>query len=174
MRGNNWNCKSYTIRCFKYYFFSIIGNGFGLLFGLLFIFVFVLRHHMKLHVLNESTSKKSLVKALIHTIVCLFVTIMFLSSIVHIYDEETFISHVKYFVIIFYAWIFLPKYYINQNPSLKLYVNYYHYQPAPILPWQLPNNFDPDSVELNIVRIAGTLEQARLARPQSGLDFLNP
>ena len=126
---------------------------------------------MKLHVLNESTSKKSLVKALIHTIVCLFVTIMFLSSIVHIYDEETFISHVKYFVIIFYAWIFLPKYYINQNPSLKLYVNYYHHQPAPILPWQLPNNFNPDSVELNIVK---TLEQDKMARPQSGLDFLNP
>ena len=129
---------------------------------------------MKLHVLNASTSKKSLVKVLIHTIVCLFLTIIFLSSIVHIYDEETFISHVKYFVTIFYLWIFLPKYYINQNPSLKLYVNYYHYQPAPILPWQLPKNFDPDSVELNIVRIAGTLEQARLARPQSGLDFLNP
>ena len=129
---------------------------------------------MKLHVLNESTSKKSLVKVLIHTIVCLFLTIIFLSSIVHIYDEETFISHVKYFVTIFYLWIFLPKYYINQNPSLKLYVNYYHYQPAPILPWQLPKNFDPDSVELNIVKIAGTPEQARLARPQPGLDFLNP
>ena len=160
-----------AIRCLKYYFFSIIGNGFGVLFGLFFIFVFVLRYHMKLHVLNESTSKKSLVKVLIHSSACLFVTIMFLSSIVHIYDEETFISHVKYFGITFYAWIFLPKYYINQNPSLKLYVNYYHHQPAPILPWQLPNNFDPDSVELNIVK---TLEQDRLARPQSGLDFLNP
>lgn len=129
---------------------------------------------MKLHVLNESTSKKSLVKVLIHTIVSFFLTIMFLSSIVRIYDEDTFISHVKYFLIMLYLWIFLPKYYINQNPSLKLYVNYYHYQPAPILPWQLPNNFDPDSVELNIVKIAGTLEQARLARRQSGLDFLNP
>ena len=129
---------------------------------------------MKLHVFNESTSKKSLVKVLIHTIVSFFLTIMFLSSIVRIYDEDTFISHVKYFLIMLYLWIFLPKYYINQNPSLKLYVNYYHYQPAPILPWQLPNNFDPDSVELNIVKIAGTLEQARLARRQSGLDFLNP
>ena len=82
-----------AVRCFKYCFFSIIGNGFGLLLGLFFIAVFVLLYHMKLHVLNESKSKKSLVKALIHTIVCLFVTIMFLSSIVHIYDEETFISH---------------------------------------------------------------------------------
>ena len=163
-----------AIRCLKNNFFSIIGNGFGLLFGLFFIFVFVLRHHMKLHVLNESTSKRSLLKVLFHTIVCLFVTIMFLSSIFHIYDDETFTSHVRYFVIILYAWIFLPKYYINQNPSLKLYVNYYHHQPAQILPWQLPNNFDPDSVELNIVKIAGTLEQARLERPQSGLDFLNP
>ena len=144
------------------------------MFGLFFILVFVLRHHMKLHVLNESTYKKSLVKVLFHTIVCLSLTITFLSSIVHIYKEDNSISHVKYFVTMLYLWIFLPKYYINQNPSLKLYVNYYHYQPAPILPWQLPNNFDPDSVELNIVKIAGTLEQARLARPQSGLDFLNP
>ena len=129
---------------------------------------------MKLHVLNESTYKKSLVKVLFHTIVCLSLTITFLSSIVHIYKEDNSISHVKYFVTMLYLWIFLPKYYINQNPSLKLYVSYYHHQPAPILPWQLPNNFDPDSVELNIVKIAGTLEQARLARPQSGLDFLNP
>ena len=89
-------------------------------------------------------------------------------------EVDNSISHVKYFVTMLYLWIFLPKYYINQNPSLKLYVSYYHHQPAPILPWQLPNNFDPDSVELNIVKIAGTLEQARLARPQSGLDFLNP
>ena len=157
-----------AIRCLKNNFFSIIGNGFGLLSGLFFIFVFVLRHHMKLHVLNESTHKKSLVKVLFHTIVCLFL----LSS--NVYVDNTFISHVKYFLTIFYIWIFLPKYYINQNPSLKLYVNYYHYQPAPILPWQLPNNFDPDSVQLNIVKIAGTPEQAKLARTQSGLDFLNP
>ena len=143
------------MKCLKYYFFSIIGNGFGLLFGLLFTLLFVLRHHMKLHVLNESTSKKSVVKVLIHTIVCVFLTIMFLSSIVHIYDEDTFISHVKYFLIILYLWVFLPKYFINQNPSLKLYVNYYHYQPAPILPWQLPNNFDADSVVLNIVKMSG-------------------
>ena len=162
------------MKCLKYYFFSIIGNGFGLLFGLLFTLLFVLRHHMKLHVLNESTSKKSVVKVLIHTIVCVFLTIMFLSSIVHIYDEDTFISHVKYFLTILYLWVFLPKYFINQNPSLKLYVSYYHHQPAPILPWQLPNNFDADSVVLNIVKMSGTLEQARLARPQSGLDFLNP
>ena len=118
---------------------------------------------MKLHVLNESTSKKSLAKVLIHTIVCLFLTIVLLSSVAHIYAEDIFISHVKYFVIVLYLWILLPKYYINQNPSLKLYVSYYHQQPAPILPWQLPNNFDPNSVQLNIVEIAGTIEQARLA-----------
>ena len=44
--------------------------------------------------------------------------------------------------------IFLPKYYISQNPSLKIYTNVYHQHPPPILPWQVPENFNPRSVEL--------------------------
>jgi hypothetical protein len=44
--------------------------------------------------------------------------------------------------------IFIPKYYIHQNENLILYVKLYHQIPAPVLPWQLPENFDLKSVNL--------------------------
>ena len=49
------------------------------------------------------------------------------------------------------AFILIPKYFINQNENLKLYVSVYHLVPAPVLPWQLPSNFDPNSVKLTYV-----------------------
>ena len=122
---------------------------------------FVLRHHMKLHEINES--EKSLAKYVIHIIIqCLFLIVLFLAFLeVGVQEKYIFIAHLKHFVCMLYFLIFLPKYYIHQNPSLKLYVKYYHYQPAPILPWQVPNNFDPDSVKLNVI----TLELVRPSEP---------
>ena len=47
--------------------------------------------------------------------------------------------------------IFVFKYYINQNHNLKLYLSVYHQMPPPVLPWQLPDNFDPSSVKLKFI-----------------------
>ena len=46
------------------------------------------------------------------------------------------------------AFILVPKYYISQNRNLKLYASVYHHYPPPVLPWQLPDNFDLKSVKL--------------------------
>ena len=155
MNGKKLNykdfAKSKVIFCYS---FSIIRNDFGLYLGVFCIIVFVLRHRMKLHEINDSTSKKSLAKYLIHIIIqFLFLTLLFLGSLDGVQEKYIFIAHLKHFVLMLYFLIFLPKYYIHQNPSLKLYVKYYHYHPAPILPWQVPNNFDPDSVKLNVIML---------------------
>ena len=153
MRGKNLNHKDFIkSKVLFYYSFSIVRNDFGLYLGIFCIIAFVLRHHMKLHEINDSTSKKSLAKDLIHIIIqCLFLIVLFLVSLDGAQEKYIFIAHLKHFLLMLYFLIFLPKYYIHQNPSLKLYVNYYHHQPGPILPWQVPKNFDPDSVKLNVI-----------------------
>ena len=84
---------------------------------------------MKLHEINDSTSKKSLAKYLIHIIIqCLFLIALLLVSLDGVQEKYVFIAHLKHFVLMLYFLIFLPKYYIHQNPSLKIYVKYYHYQ----------------------------------------------
>ena len=60
--------------------------------------------------------------------------------------------HVKSIITVTITSIIIPKYYINQNPNLKLYVDVYHHQPPPVLPWQLPKNFDQNSVKLICVK----------------------
>ena len=54
--------------------------------------------------------------------------------------------------------ILIPKYYICQNHNMKLYVSVYHHHPPPVLPWQLPNNFDLKSVKLRSYVLEGTGE----------------
>ena len=75
----------------------------------------------------------------------------FLPSETGSHDEVSVIlHHLMYFVVIIFWFIFVPKCYIEQNSNLSFYVSVYHQQPPPILPWQLPNNFDPKSVKLVI------------------------
>ena len=59
-----------------------------------------------------------------------------------------YVLHIKRNLILLFAIIIIPKYFINQNENLKLYVSVYHWVPAPVLPWQLPKNFNTDSVNL--------------------------
>ena len=47
--------------------------------------------------------------------------------------------------------IFITRYYFSQNPNFKLYLSVYHHQPPLVLPWQLPSDFDPNSVILKYV-----------------------
>ena len=132
-------------------FFSIFNNGFGVLLCIICITVFVLRRHMKLHVIIDPESKKLLAKYYIHIIFFLSLTLVLITLIIVIQENHIYTSHVKHLISLLYFWIFLQKYYIYQNPSLKLYVNYYHQQPPPVLPWQLPKNFNNDSVKLNVI-----------------------
>ena len=65
-----------------------------------------------------------------------------------IFTWNIYILHVRSNLILSFAFILLPKYFINQNENLKLYVSVYHWVPAPVLPWQLPKDFNPNSVNL--------------------------
>ena len=56
------------------------------------------------------------------------------------------------------TFILVPKYYINQNRNMKLYASVYHHHPPPVLPWQLPDNFDLKSVKLQSYVLEGTGE----------------
>ena len=140
-------------RLTKFYFccFSIFKSGFGILLCIICIKVFVLRRHMKLHVIIDPKSKKSLAKYYIHIIFFLSLTLVLITLLIVIEENHIYTSHVKHIISFLYFWVFLLKYYINQNPSLKLYVNCYHHQPPPVLPWQLPKNFNNDSVKLNVI-----------------------
>ena len=57
-----------------------------------------------------------------------------------------------------FLFILIPKYYICQNCNMKLYVSVYHHHPPPVLPWQLPDNFDLKSVKLRSYVLEGTGE----------------
>ena len=131
--------------------FSVFNSGFGLLLCIICIKVFVLRRHMKLHVIIDPESKKSLTKYYIHIIFFLSLTLVLITLLIVIQENHIYTSHVKHLISFLYFWIFLQKYYIYQNPSLKLYVNCYHHQPPPVLPWQLPKNINSDSVKLNVI-----------------------
>ena len=64
---------------------------------------------------------------------------------------NVYVLHIKNILRLFFTFVLFPKYFINQNENLKLYVSVYHWVPAPVLPWQLPRNFDPNAVKLVFV-----------------------
>ena len=81
------------------------------------------------------------------------IILLFLFSIFILFDEEVKSYHLHFINISHVAvlCILVPKCYINQDPLLKFYVSVYHHQPPPVLPWQLPENFQHDSVKLIFV-----------------------
>ena len=88
--------------------------------------------------------------------VCFFV-IAFLITIILILRqgfemESTTFLHFNILLNAIMIFIIFPKYVISQNQNLQLYVRVYHHQPPPVLPWQLPENFDSGSVKLIIVQ----------------------
>ena len=60
--------------------------------------------------------------------------------------KNLLVPHIQQLLFTTIICIFMPKYYIHQNENLTLYVKLYHQIPAPVLPWQLPENFDLKSV----------------------------
>ena len=60
--------------------------------------------------------------------------------------KNLLVTHAQLLLFTTLVCIFMPKCYIHQNENLTLYVKLYHQIPAPVLPWQLPENFDLKTV----------------------------
>ena len=145
----------------KFFNFSIVRSGLGWIVCLLGVLCFVLIFYFKLYTIKEEASAPSnkyswiifsrvkFIRTFIISCVVVSITyvILLFENSHNIYSLHIFvISHV---VLLF---ILIPKHYISQNQNLNLYLSVYHCQPPPVLPWQLPNNFDPNSVKLIFVQ----------------------
>ena len=103
---------------------------------------------------DETKARKPLTRKSI--LVCFFI-IAFLATIILIlrqgYEmENTTFLHFNILLNTVMIFIVFPKYVISQNENLQLYVSVYHHHPPPVLPWQLPENFDCGSVKLTIAK----------------------
>ena len=90
----------------------------------------------------ESYSQQSLIGFFV---MVFYITVRLVYLTLDIHDKENLIidDHIFYLLNMVLFCILLPLYYINQVPALKLYVSVYHHQPPPVLPWQVPEHFDP-------------------------------
>ena len=141
-------------------FSCIIKTGLGFLLCHFGSLIFLLVFHCKLHTIPEDSLEDGLKKY--SNISCLvfilgfgvfvnYVFYFFIPSENESHDEiDIILHHLLYFILHIFWFIFVPKCYIKQNSNLSFYVSVYHQQPPPILPWQLPDNFDPKSVKLVI------------------------
>ena len=133
--------------------FSIFKNGFGWILCNLGILTLVLKFRLNLHSLEEETQPRT--TRITRKFLCvLFGIITFITTSVYLSysSNNLFIQHLHNLLNIAIVFICIPKYFINQNHNLKLYVSVYHHHPPPVLPWQLPSNFDPNSVKLITVQ----------------------
>ena len=139
------------------FFFSFVRNGLGFGLTTLAILWLLLLHRVNLRTIKEppktnhplyltflkpGTIKLTIAFMLLISFLC--ITVLFSS----IFTWNIYVLHIRRNLILLFTIIIIPKYFINQNENLKLYVSVYHWVPAPVLPWQLPKNFNPDSVNL--------------------------
>ena len=135
---------------------SLIRNGLGLSLSTLGILFLFLLHHVNLRTIKEPSNTRyprisysSMKLTVSFSLVLLFQAIASLFSI--LFTWNIYVLHIRNIFTAFFDFIVIPKYYINQNENLKFYVSVYHQVPAPLLPWQLPKNFHPNSVKLVFV-----------------------
>ena len=87
------------------------------------------------------------------TTACFFVillTVMIIFFPIEDNDAKNLlITHAQLLLFTATICIFIPYIYIHQNENLILYVKLYHRIPPPVLPWQLPENFDLKSVHFD-------------------------
>ena len=127
-------------------FFSSVGNGFGTVLMNISNLVFLLIFQLKLHQIKDPSTKQYLRKMKAALIIILSLGILW-ERFGH-GQEHLLGTHIANIIRTLILFILLPKYYINQNPNFKLYLNVYHHQPPPVLPWQLPGNFDAKGTKL--------------------------
>ena len=115
--------------------------------------------HCKLHSIKEPTpprkSNSWMIFSRTHFVFVVIAGIIFVSISLTIFNfedsQDRILLHVYLLFNIAILFIILPRYYISQNHNLKLYLSVYHQIPPPVLPWQLPENFDPNSVKLEFI-----------------------
>ena len=132
----------------------MVRNNIGLGLIMLSILSLLLSRHFNLRTIEEPPKPRYLwisnssLKVTIFFI--FFLLLMFIAEHFSFifFTWNFFLVHVRSMLGLSLLFILIPKYVINENQNLKLYVSVYHWVPAPILPWQLPESFDPKSVKL--------------------------
>ena len=132
----------------------MVGYGLGFILIIVGILSLVLNFHLKLHSINEdpivsktwfgfskTKSLPSLIMGVVLSINAFFDT-----------GDIMFLTYLRINSVMTLLYIIIPRYgVIEPNRNLKLYFSIYHRHPSPVLPWQLPTNFDPNSVKLIVV-----------------------
>ena len=145
------------INCDMHISFSFVGNGLGFVLTSLAILLLSLLHRLNLHTIKEPRKTNyplyltCLKPETLKLSICFMFMIFFLCITMlfsFIFTWNIYVLHIRSNLILSFAFILLPKYFINQNENLKLYVSVYHWVPAPVLPWQLPKDFNSNSVNL--------------------------
>ena len=140
---------------------SIILTGLGWILCTGGVFFFIVIFHCNLRTIQEpvpTTSRSNswmmffsrfkVVFAVTSSII--FVSVVFL---IFNFDGSHDVIWLNVFCLVhaIIIFIFITRCYFSQNPNFKLYLSVYHHQPPPVLPWQLPSDFDPNSVILKYV-----------------------
>lgn len=97
-----------------------------------------------------------------------FITILFFGIVWERFghgQDHVIITIIASTIRIATLFILLPMYYINQNPNFKLYLSVYYYQPPPVLPWQLPEHFDPKGTRFVAVDYPSKKLQSTMLNP---------
>ena len=115
-----------------------------------------LLHRLNLRTIKDPKKTRYLwisYSSLKFTILSMFIILILAATVLFpfLFQFNIYVLHIKDILSLFFAFVLVPKYFINQNEHSKLYVIVYHLVPAPVLPWQLPCNFDPSSVKLTYV-----------------------
>jgi hypothetical protein len=129
-------------------------NGFGLVICNVGTLIFLLKFIFYLHSLDEQEqSRNSKIVKFISVCFAIFSLVTASILISNFNKDNLFFQHIINLLNIFILCICIPKYFINRNENLNLYVSVYHHHPPPVLPWQLPSNFDSNSVKLLYVKL---------------------
>ena len=151
-----WPYKDRNFFFKNHFLFSWVKNGAGYLFFIIGSLFFFLLFHFKLHTIKESSSRNPLEMFSIHSLIGFFFLIIYIVFRLIYFNldfhkhENVIADHMFYLVNVTLFCIIVPKYYINQIPNLKLYASVYFHQPPPVLSWQLPQNYDSNSVNIDI------------------------
>ena len=128
-------------------------NGLGLVICDVGILIFLLKFRFNLRSLDEQTQSRNSIYVKFISVCFGIISFVIASVLITKFNNNNlFFQHLIALLNTVILFIFIPKYFINENENLKLYVSVYHHHPPPVLPWQLPNNYDPNSVKLIIVQ----------------------
>ena len=133
--------------------FSVLKNGFGLVICNVGILILLLKFRFNLRSLDEQEQSRNSIKVKFIYVCFAIFSLVTASVLIMTYNNNLFIRHLFNLLNIVIFCICIPKYFINRNENLKLYASVYHRYPPPVLPWQLPSNFDSNSVKLLYVKL---------------------